>query len=103
MKTSAFDLSARFTAMNASFVSVDATGWTIQSDTIDLSNAQVTVTDAGQGRPMAVTSLASGYGSTWAIRMVPQGWTSQAGHTYGVSVSGVSQPFSYQVEMVACN
>lgn len=90
-------------AMSASFAPVDQTGWTIQSSTIDLSGAVVSVTDGGEDRPMAVTQLAGGYGSTYAIRMVPQGWTSQAGHTYSVSVSGTSEPISYQVTMVDCN
>jgi uncharacterized protein YkwD len=90
-------------AMNASFQSVDQTGWTIQSSSIDLGGAQVTVTDAGQSKPVKVTQLANNYGSTYAISMIPEGWTSQAGHTYAVSVAGVSQAISYEVQMVDCN
>jgi cysteine-rich secretory family protein len=89
-------------AMTVSFASVDDTGWTLQSDTIDLSGAQVTITDGGQNLGVAVTTLAGGYGSTHAIKMTPQGWNSQAGHTYDVSVTGISQAISYSVEMVAC-
>lgn len=90
-------------ALSASgFANVDSTGWTIQSDSIDLSNAQVTITDAGQNKAIQLSVLLQGYGSTYAVRMVPQGWTSQAGHTYTVNVAGVAQPFSYQVEMVSC-
>ncbi len=86
-----------------SFQSVDQTGWTIQSDSINLASAQVTVTDAGTNRPVTVTQLLSGYGSTYAIRFNPQGWTTQAGHTYSVSVSGTSQPINYDVVVVSCN
>jgi hypothetical protein len=82
---------------------VDSTGWTIQSDSISLSGAQVTITDGGTNRPVTVTNLQSGYGSKYAINMKPQGWTSQAGHTYSVSVTGISQPISYDVQVVACN
>ncbi len=87
----------------ASYTSLDSTGWTIQSDSISLSGAQVTVTDAGAAKPVTVTQLQSGYGSTHAIRFNPQGWTTQAGHTYSVSVSGTSQPISYDVKVVSCN
>jgi uncharacterized protein YkwD len=90
-------------AFNVSFQTLDQTGWTIQSSVIDLNGAQVAVTDGGQDRPMAVTQLQNGYGSTWAIRMVPNGWTSQIGHTYSVVVSGLSQAISYDVEVVSCN
>jgi len=86
-----------------SFQSVDSTGWTIQSNSINLGSAQVTVTDGGQNRPVTVTQLNGGYGSTYAIRFNPQGWTSQAGHTYSVSVSGTSQPINYDVQVVNCN
>lgn len=63
----------------------------------------MTVTDGGTNRPVALTTLQSGYGSKYAIAMKPQGWTTQAGHTYSVSVSGISQPISYDVQVVACN
>ena len=52
--------------------------------------------------PVNVTQLAGGYGSTDAIRFNPQGWTSQAGHRYDVSVTGVTPAIDYQVNMVAC-
>lgn len=90
-------------AMKASYQSVDETGWTIQSSSIDLGGAQVTVTDAGQNKPMKVTQLQNYFGSTYAISMIPEGWTSQAGHTYSVSVAGVSQAITYEVQMVDCN
>ena len=88
--------------MTASFASVDDTGWTLQSDTINLGAAQVNITDNGQDLPVAVDGLAGGYGSTHAIKMTPQGWTSQAGHTYEVNVTGIGQTIHYAVEMVTC-
>lgn len=90
-------------AFKASFSSVDSTGWTIQSDSINLSGAQVTVTDGGTNMPVTVAVLQGGYGSSYAIRFNPQGWTSQAGHSYAVSVTGISQPISYTVDVLACN
>jgi hypothetical protein len=90
-------------AVNTQFGSLDQTGWTIQSSAMDLSNAQVTITDAGQNMPVSVSQLLGGYGSTWAVKIKPSGWSSQAGHTYSVSVSGVAQAINYNVEMVDCN
>jgi len=87
----------------AAYASLDNTGWTIQSDSITLSGAQVTVTDAGAAKPVTVTQLQGGYGSKFALRFNPQGWTTQAGHTYSVSVSGTSPPISYDVKVVSCN
>ena len=82
--------------------SVDVTGWSLQSDSINLANAQVTVTDNGVDKPVTVTQLYANYGSRNALRFNPQGWTSQAGHTYRVSVTNISTPISYDVEVVDC-
>jgi cysteine-rich secretory family protein len=91
-----------YEALHASFQSVDETGWTIQSDAIDLSSAQVTVTDGANTLPVQVVQLLGGYGSAQAINFLPQGWQGQAGHTYHVSVSGASQPIEYDVMIVGC-
>jgi uncharacterized protein YkwD len=82
--------------------SVDTTGWTIQSDTINLASAAVTVTMDGADQPVTVTQLLGGYGSRYAIRFNPTGWTTQAGKTYSVSVTGVSPAIAYDVQVVAC-
>jgi hypothetical protein len=87
---------------NVSFQTLDSTGWTVQSDSINLGGAQVTVTDGGTNRPVTVTQLSGGYGSSYAIRFNPQGWTTQAGHTYSVSVTGISTPINYDVVVVNC-
>ena len=82
--------------------SIDVTGWTIQSDIINLAGAQVSIKDGGIDRPVSVTNLAARYGSQTAIRIVPNGWTTTAGQTYDVSVTGISTPIDYQVRAVAC-
>lgn len=82
--------------------SVDVTGWSLQSESINLANAQVTVTDNGADKPVTVTQLNAYFGSRYAIRFNPQGWTSQAGHTYRVSVTNIATPITYDVEVVSC-
>lgn len=79
---------------------VDETGWTVQSDSIDVTNAQVTVTENGANKPVAVNGLGGGYGSSFAVRFVPQGWTVEVGKTYDValSVGGIQ----YSVTVVDC-
>ncbi|MEX1368718.1 MAG: CAP domain-containing protein [Nannocystaceae bacterium] len=85
------------------FSSLDETGWSIQSDGIDLSGAQVTITTgAGEPRPVSVTVLAGGYGSSTAISMIPQGWSTEVGTTYHVQVDGVGMPIEYDVHVVDC-
>lgn len=36
------------------------------------------------------------------FNFIPQGWQSEAGKIYSVSVSGIAQPIEYQVEMADC-
>lgn len=82
--------------------STDSTGWTVQSDSINLAGAQVTVTVDGANQPVTVTQLAGGYGSRYAIRFNPTGWTTAAGRTYDVAVTGISTAITYAVEVVSC-
>jgi hypothetical protein len=82
--------------------STDSTGWTVQSDTINLAGAMVTVTSGGTARPVTVTQLMGGYGSRYAFRFNPQGWQTTAGQTYSVSVSGIPTPINYEVSVVNC-
>lgn len=91
-----------YEAVVMSWVGLDEVGWSIQSDTIDLSGATVTVTDGTTNMPVTVSSLLPNYGSEYAILITPSGWTSQVGHTYHVEVTGVSTPISYDVEIVDC-
>ena len=82
--------------------SVDLTGWSIQSEKIDLSAAQVTVMMDGAAQPVTVTQLLANYGTKYAIDFIPQGWKTQAGKTYSVSVSGVTPAIAYDVQVVDC-
>jgi hypothetical protein len=82
--------------------SIDVTGWSLQSEDISLTGAQVTVTSGGMNRPVTVSQLTGTYGGARAIRIVPSGWTSQAGQTYSVSVTGVTPPIQYEVAVVSC-
>lgn len=82
--------------------SVDSTGWSLQSDSINLQSAQVTVSSNGAMLPVQITALGSGYGSRYAISFKAMGWTSQAGQSYAVHVEGVSTPIDYTVQVVDC-
>jgi uncharacterized protein YkwD len=88
--------------MGGLWFTLDDTGWSVQSDTINLSGAQVNVT--GDGTPLAVTirHLEGGYGSTYAIAFFPDGWQSRAGVTYHVEVTGTAVPIEYDVTIVDC-
>ena len=52
-------------------------------------------------RPVTVTQLMGGYGSRYAFRSNPQGWTTTVG-TYSVSVGRVTPAISYEVNVVDC-
>lgn len=90
-------------AVKPSWKSIDQTGWTLQSDSINLAGAQVSVTESGQTLAVQTSQLLGGYGSRYAIKFIPQGWTISAGRTYAVRVTGITSPISYDVQVVACN
>ena len=69
---------------------------------LDLSAAVVTVTLNGASQPVSVTQLLPNYGTKYAIDFIPQGWKTQAGMTYSVSVSGVTPAIAYQVQIADC-
>lgn len=75
----------------------DQGGWTIQSDTINISSGTVSVVDGTQSLMITQGSLPAGYGSTYTLRFVPSGWKTQAGHSYKVAVSGTSVTYTVQV------
>lgn len=81
---------------------LDQTGWSIQSDTIDLTAAQVSITANDVDRPVTVTPLQAGIGSDFAISIIPQGWTAKPDTTYHVSVTGIAAPIEYDVHFVVC-
>lgn len=90
-------------AINVSWSSVDDNGWSLQSDRLNLGRAEITVLEDGVERPVRVTSLLGGYGSAYAISIIPDGWRSRAGSTYTVEVGGVASPFSYEIDMIDCS
>lgn len=67
---------------------LDEMGWTIQSSSDDLDDATVTVSSGGRTLSVHVTHLEAFEGSHSAIRLLPDGWRTEAGHTYDVSVRG---------------
>jgi hypothetical protein len=81
---------------------LDSTGWTVQSDGIDLSAATVTVTSDGMAKPVTMTQLMPFYGSRYAFRFNPMGWKTEAGKKYTIEVGGVSPAIKYDVEVVDC-
>jgi hypothetical protein len=89
-------------AMRSRFANMDSTGWSVQTDNIDLAGADVTVTSDGADRPVSVTVLGSGYGSRYAISIIPMGWTTAAGQTYTVTLSGTSMPIEWEFSIVDC-
>jgi uncharacterized protein YkwD len=90
-------------AIKATYAPLDTTGWSIQSDSINLNSATVKVTDNGADKPVKVTALGANYGSAYAISIIPQGWTAQKGHSYAVSVGGTSQAIAYTVDVIDCD
>ena len=83
--------------------SIDQTGWSIQSDSLILTKAKIRVTDENDNE-LAVTQwqLGGGYGSKYAIAFTPTGWKTEGDRTYTVHVDGIGKPFSYSVEVLAC-
>jgi hypothetical protein len=81
--------------------SIDTTGWSVESDTINMAGAAVAVTLNGANMPVTVAQLLTGYGSRYAISFIPSGWTLAVG-TYHVSITGIATPITYDVQVVSC-
>lgn len=89
--------------MNLAWATLEETGWSIQSDSTNLSNATVTITlDDGTDLPVTVTELGANYGSRFALSMVPNGWVSQPGRTYDVHIEATGGVIDYSVELIDC-
>ncbi len=82
---------------------LDKAGWSLQSDSINLDAATATVMDGTTNQPVTVSTMLGSYGAKYAMGMVPNGWTSQAGHSYTVTIGGTSTPISYTVQVVDCS
>lgn len=83
--------------------SVDYTGWSVQSDTITLTAASATVTRDGEPAPVTTSPLLEGYGSSTAIKIMPDGWQTEPGHTYHVELHGLTKQIGYDVVVVDCD
>lgn len=83
--------------------SIDQTGWSIQSDSLILTKAKIRVTNESDTElPVTQWQLGGGYGSKYAIAFTPNGWKTEGDRSYTVHVDGVAKPFSYNVEVLAC-
>jgi hypothetical protein len=84
---------------------MDTEGWSLQSDSIDLSTAAVTITDdeSGEGLPTVVRVLEPGFGAATAVSIIPRGWGARAGSTYRVGVVAQGAEFDYAVSFVDCS
>lgn len=80
----------------------DALDWHVQSDTLDVSAATVTMRADGQALPVQAGPLEPYYGSLFGIAWRPVGWTIAPGTTYEVELSGLAEPITYTVTVVAC-
>ena len=77
----------------------DSTGWTFQSDAFSPSGVEVR--SGGAVMPVQMIKLLPNYGSRYAISFRPDGWKTQAGKTYNVTITG-SQTIKYSVKPVTC-
>lgn len=81
---------------------VDTAGWSIQSDTVSFAGATVRVLRGGEERAVTVSQAAQGYGSAYALRIVPKGWKTAVGETYQVEVTLAREVISYSFSVVQC-
>jgi len=84
------------------FGNLDTTGWSVQSDSIDLSAATVTVRANGQTLPVIVSVLLPNYGSSNAIAFAPDGWMAAADTRYQVEIGNIDPPIEYEVRVTDC-
>lgn len=92
---------------HAKYGSIDETGWSIHSDTLDFAAAKVVVKAGSKELAIKLRTLTAGGGSKQAIAFVPDGWQSEAGQTYEVTVSGATKDgkandFFYFVQILDC-
>ena len=91
-----------FQSLATRWSSIDQTGWSVQSDRVNLRDAQVSVTSGGSELPVTGAQLLPGYGSSYALRFNPRGWETSPGQTYHVAITGIATPIEYDVEVVDC-
>lgn len=81
---------------------LDGAGWTVQTNRFSLEGAQVKVTEDGVDRPVQTAPLQDYMGNYYAFKFRPDGWDSEAGHVYHVTVTNVEEPIEYDVQVVDC-
>jgi len=86
----------------ASWMDVDAAGWSIQSDYIDLRRGEVRVTRGGIAVATDTWELDPGYGSSFGLGIRPRGWRTAVGESYEVTLGGLSEPVSWRFTLVDC-
>ena len=85
------------------FSEVDVTGWSVQSEGIDLSRAQVTIKNGQTSLPVSTIDLLPGYGSNYGLAFTPQGWSTQPNQSYDVTITCAGgQVLTYTVSPVMC-
>jgi hypothetical protein len=82
--------------------SVDEIGWTLQSDSINLNDAMVSVRNRGEDRPVEAWSLLPWYGSQYAIAFRPVGWTSTVDESYDITVVAGDRTIEWTVQFIGC-
>ncbi len=82
---------------------LDEAGWTVQSGVLDLERATVTVTEAGEPKPVTLTHLTPLLGSRSAVRFIPKGWKTEPGHRYDVRVKSSASSIDFTVEPTTCS
>jgi len=81
---------------------IDRAGWSVQSESIDLTRGIVTVQMDGEPVAVQTRPLASGYGSRYAIGIVPVDFATRAGSSYRVTITLPREVIEYSFEVVDC-
>ena len=84
-------------------VGLNETGWTVQSDTLDLTGAKVEVWEDGTYMPVFEWTLAPLFGSVSAVAFRPEGWTPRAGSRISVLVTAGAEQIWYEVDLLGCD
>ena len=80
----------------------DSTGWSVQSSE-SLEQADVVVKIDGVEASIELYELLPNYGSAYALRIVPSGWSTQPGKTYTIEVTGIGQPIRTDFQLAQCD
>jgi Cysteine-rich secretory protein family len=81
---------------------VDRLGWTVQSSSLDLDGARVEIHSDGAPLAIKVSGLERTMGSLTALRILPDGWSTEPGKSYAVHVEKEGVLFDFTVEPINC-